>query len=86
MEVDHSARQPLPQSAPVFVERMLEMAHEQACEESPVPDILMGRHLIEMGFVPGPQFGVILREAREAQLDGIFSTLEEAMEWVRARD
>jgi len=35
----------------------------------PTPQLLMGRDLIEAGFKPGPDFGVALKAAYEAQLD-----------------
>lgn len=47
-----------------------------------IEPLLMGRHLIELGFKPGPQFKVILQEAFEKQLDGEFQTEEEVLEWV----
>ena len=51
--------------------------------KSPVP-ILMGRHLIEhLGMKPGPHFGPILKAAFQAQLDGEFATVEEAVAWAR---
>lgn len=50
---------------------------------SPVP-ILMGRHLMaHLDMKPGPHLGPILKAAFQAQLDGEFSTLEEAVEWAR---
>lgn len=42
---------------------------------------LKGRDLIELGFVPGPRFGKILREAEEKQLDGAFRTKQDALNW-----
>jgi len=45
-------------------------------------DILMGRHLIEMGFKPGEIFGEILNKANNAQDDLEFIDLESAKQWV----
>lgn len=83
MEIDHSARQPLPKGKPQHVELMISLAEQEQCFESQVQPILMGRHLIELGLIPGPEFGVILRKAMELQLDGTFSDLESAREWAR---
>jgi tRNA nucleotidyltransferase (CCA-adding enzyme) len=48
--------------------------------EKKAPDpILMGRHLIELGLKPGPQFKQILDAVYELQLDGKVSTLDEAI-------
>jgi tRNA nucleotidyltransferase (CCA-adding enzyme) len=53
-------------------------------DRAPRP-ILLGRHLLELGFPPGPGMGALLHEAFEAQLDGAFDTLEGALAFVRAR-
>lgn len=45
-------------------------------------NILMGRHLIEMGMIPGILFGHILRTAQDAQDNLEFTNVEEAKEWV----
>jgi len=45
-------------------------------------DILMRRHLIEMGFKPGEIFGEILSKANNAQDDLEFIDLESAKQWV----
>lgn len=48
------------------------------------PDqILMGRHLIELGFTPSKEFGAILDAVYEKQLDGEIETLDEAIEEVK---
>lgn len=44
--------------------------------------ILMGRHLIELGLAPGPQFGEILDAAYEAQLEGRLTSLADAWQWL----
>jgi tRNA nucleotidyltransferase (CCA-adding enzyme) len=44
-----------------------------------------GRHLIQLGLSPGPQFGPILEACYAAQLDGEFSTLEGGLEYARDR-
>ncbi len=48
--------------------------------EKKAPDpILMGRHLIEMGLKPGPGFKKILDAVYEKQLDGLVTSLDEAV-------
>lgn len=49
-----------------FIERVRELQIEKRAPEP----ILMGRHLIELGLEPGPQFRKILDEVYEMQLDG----------------
>ena len=50
--------------------------------EAPKP-ILMGRHLIEMGYAPSEQFSEWLDAAYEAQLDGKFTDLAGAKAYFR---
>jgi hypothetical protein len=45
---------------------------------------LKGRDLMTLGFKPGVEMGLILKEAGEAQLDGHFDDKEGALEWVRS--
>jgi len=47
--------------------------------------LLRGHDLLEMGFIPGPQFSRILAAVTEAQLDGQLATREQAVAWVRAQ-
>jgi len=48
--------------------------------EKKAPDrILMGRHLIELGMAPGPEFKHILDAVYERQLDGEITTLDGAI-------
>lgn len=49
-----------------------------------IEPILKGRHLIEMGFKPSKEFGVILNAVFEKQLDGSVTNLDEAIAEVRA--
>jgi tRNA nucleotidyltransferase (CCA-adding enzyme) len=58
-----------------FIERVRSLHIEK---KAPDP-ILMGRHLIEMGLKPGPQFTVILSSVYEMQLDGKVNSLETAI-------
>jgi len=50
-------------------------------QQAPAP-ILLGRHLLEAGFPPGPAMGAILHQAYEAQLAGQFAALDEALTWL----
>ena len=53
---------------------MLKRAEELKVKDSEPRPILLGRHLIQRGLQPGPEFGPILEQCFEAQLDGIFET------------
>ncbi len=58
-----------------FIARVRELQVEK---KAPDP-ILMGRHLIEVGLAPGPQFKHILDAVYEMQLDGKINGLDEAI-------
>ncbi|MGL6194472.1 MAG: CCA tRNA nucleotidyltransferase, partial [Thermoguttaceae bacterium] len=63
------------------IKRWLEVAEKLGVlEQSPAP-ILRGRDLMQLGIKPGPQLGEILKAAYEAQLDGEFETIEDAIKW-----
>jgi len=63
-----------------FCERML---HEMPPEVLNPPPLLTGEDLIAMGLKPGPEFKRILEAVREAQLEGMVKTKEEAIEMAR---
>jgi poly(A) polymerase len=48
----------------------------------PAP-LVRGHDLLDMGFVPGPQFSRILSAVNEAQLDGRLATRDQALSWIR---
>jgi tRNA nucleotidyltransferase (CCA-adding enzyme) len=58
-------------------------ARELSVEKGPPAQILLGRHLLEMGLRPSPLVGRIQRAVYELQLDGRVGTLEEAREAAR---
>lgn len=51
---------------------------------SPEP-LLHGRDLISLGLLPSQDFKLILEEAFDAQIRGVFKTYEEAMVWLQNR-
>lgn len=85
IEADHDARPPLSGGLPADAKRLLEVAEEVQLKDSVPQEILRGRHLISRGVEPGPAMGVILAEAYEAQLDGVFGDLEGALDWLESR-
>lgn len=81
VEADHSGRSPLPPGNPF--QSWVDMAEKLSIDKKKPEPILMGRHMIEMGVKPGAHMGKLLHEAFEAQLDGQFSTLDEALQWAK---
>jgi tRNA nucleotidyltransferase (CCA-adding enzyme) len=83
IEADHSGRPPLPAGLPENALRIREMAREQAVERTPQPALILGRHVLPyFDNRPGKHIGEIVDAAYEAQLDGAFSTEEEALQWL----
>jgi len=82
MTADASGRPPLPKRIPEAVTALLNRAAELELREKAPQPILLGRHLIERGWAPGPCFGRILQAAFEAQLDGDFHDLPTALLWL----
>ena len=84
MWADHNGRPPLlsekqEKRLVYFNKRIRELAVE---DEAPKL-ILQGRHLIEKGLDPGPQFKSILSKAYDAQLKGEFDDVDGALTWVK---
>jgi len=80
VEADHSGRPPRPPRDPArdFVTN----ARELGILDSPPAPVLTGRDLIAAGYVHGPGIGRLLRDAYQAQLDGMFATVEEGLVWL----
>jgi len=45
--------------------------------------LLNGRDLMALGWQPGKQLGVVLTSVQNAQLEGVITTKEEALEWLK---
>jgi tRNA nucleotidyltransferase (CCA-adding enzyme) len=68
---------------PVAMEWFLERARQLEVVERPPDPLLQGRHVLELGLLPGPEVGRIVRAVYERQLDGAVRTLDEAREEAR---
>ena len=82
MTADRLGRPPLPPEVPHTVIALLNKAHELEVQSSAPKPLLLGRHLIELGMQPSPEFGKILHDAFEAQLEGHFFDLSQARQWL----
>ena len=84
MWADHLGRPPLVSRE--TEERITALGnHAQALavrDAAPRP-LIQGRHLLELGLTPGPQFKPILGAAAEAQLDGAFTDEDGGRAWLR---
>lgn len=82
---DHAGRPPKPFDGFMAGEWLLSRARQLRVEAQAPAPILMGRHLLELGIGPGPEMGRLLDECYEAQLDGEFSTIEEALLYAKSK-
>ena len=83
MRADHDGRPPL--QSPDSLARIAalnEKAHELALQSNAPQPLILGRHLIALGHVPGPKFKSILDTAFEAQLDGAFTDEASGRGWL----
>ena len=81
---DHAGRPPKPFDGFPAGEWLLESARKLDVENQAPTPIVMGRHLLELGVQPGRDMGRLLDECYEAQLDGLFSTLDEGMTYAKS--
>lgn len=82
MTADAMGRPPRPPEIPATVRALRQVAMDlQLANEAPKP-ILLGRHLLALGFEPGREIGRWTDAAFEAQLDGKFSDVEGAYAWL----
>ena len=61
----------------------IERARALGVEHQPPKPLLMGRHLLQLGLTPGPRVGEVLRQVYEKQLDGVITTVDDAIEEAR---
>lgn len=82
---DQFGRPPRPREISASVRALEARAAELTLQSGAPRPVLLGRHLIVLGFKPGPAMGEVLAAAFEAQLDGAFATHESAMDWLRVQ-
>lgn len=58
-------------------------AEKLAVADSAPKPLVMGRDLMAIGMSPGPKFGILLKKAYNAQLDGKFSTREDGISFIK---
>lgn len=86
MTADHFGRPPKPRVIHAGVTELRAKAEVLRLRDSAPKSILQGRHLIARGVQPGVQFGTLLDEAFESQLEGGFADLDGALKWLDARN
>jgi tRNA nucleotidyltransferase (CCA-adding enzyme) len=82
MAADALGCSPLSQGIPANIIQLENMAQALDLHNQAPKPILLGRHLLPLGIVPSPFMGEVLRAAFEAQLNGEFFTVDEALQWL----
>ncbi len=85
MTADQFGRPPRPKIVSENVKNLLARARDLKIQAQAPQPILMGRHLLELGISPGKAMGNILHAAFEAQLEGDFFDLPEALRWLESQ-
>ncbi|MDO8496671.1 MAG: HD domain-containing protein [bacterium] len=66
-------------------QNILKKSKELAVAKSKPQPVIMGRDLLDIGFVPGKKIGEVLKEIEELQLDGKIVSYEQAKEYARRK-
>jgi len=82
MAADALGRPPLAPIIPENITRLESMAQTFNLHDQAPHPILLGRHLLPLGVAPGPVMGEMLHAAFEAQMNGEFFTVDEALQWL----
>jgi len=80
---DHAGRPPKQFDGFPAGEWLLARARQLEVDRQTPSPLIMGRHLLEFGIQPGPDMGRLLDDCYEAQLDGVFATLEEGLVYAK---
>jgi len=84
MRADTRGRPPLSsEESLVLIDRLVARAKEMELQEAAPKPILLGRHLVGLGWPPGPKYKQVLDAAFEAQLDGAFGDEASALVWLK---
>lgn len=82
VEADLGGRPPLPGGLPENAAQILELSRDLNIDRSQPKPLLQGRHLIDLGYAPGPWFGELLGACFEAQIDGVFENEGEGLKYM----
>jgi tRNA nucleotidyltransferase (CCA-adding enzyme) len=84
MRADHDGRPPLQSEETLTrIDELNARAHDLALQDSAPQPLILGRHLVALGYTPGPQFKPTLAMAFEAQLDGSFNDKAGGLRWLQ---
>ena len=84
VEADLSGRPPLPATMPESLIRLMRVAEATNVSSSRPDRIILGRHLIGLGYQPAPWFSSILEKCYQAQLDGVFEVEADGIDFLKS--
>jgi tRNA nucleotidyltransferase (CCA-adding enzyme) len=82
---DHAGRPPKPFDGFPAGTWLLERARRLDVENQAPTPLVLGHHLLELGIQSGQDMGQLLDECYEAQLDGLFSSLDEGIVFAQGK-
>jgi tRNA nucleotidyltransferase (CCA-adding enzyme) len=82
-KADMQGRSPMPFDGFPAGDWLLERAQLLSVQDSAPKPIVKGRHLIELGLEPGPDFGPLLQRCFDAQIEGEINSMEEGIKFAR---
>lgn len=85
MAADCLGRPPRPEVLPDTLIALKERAQGMSLQNRAPAPLLLGRHLVDLGMSPGRDMGTILAAAFEAQLEGAFQDLPDALRWLHSQ-
>jgi tRNA nucleotidyltransferase (CCA-adding enzyme) len=84
MWADHLGRPPyVSHETETRIQALRDQAHALAVRDAAPRPLILGRHLLELGLRPGPDFKPILNACSEAQLEGAFTDEAGGRAWLK---
>ena len=84
VEADLSGRPPLPATMPESLIRLMRIAETTNVSKARPDRLVLGRHLIDLGYKPAPWFSSILEKCYQAQLDGVFESEADGIDFLKS--
>ncbi|HUP78030.1 MAG TPA: HD domain-containing protein [Pirellula sp.] len=84
VEADLAGRPPLPTTIPESLIRLMRVAESTHVSLAKPGRIVMGRHLLQLGYTPARWFNSILETCYQAQLDGVFGNEIDGIDFLKS--
>ena len=84
VEADLAGRPPLPTTISESLIRLMQVAESTNVSLAKPGRIVMGRHLLQLGYTPARWFNSILETCYQAQLDGVFGNETDGIDFLKS--